>query len=98
MLDVPADLFNNLTTRVVVQLVAVPAIRKAAKYLNPHFKNNRTSVATSTAELGGLNVHVLEQIVCSLKELCNNSITTLDFLFTGFFVRESFDGPGRFPL
>ena len=84
LLDVQADLFDNLTTRVVVPLIAVSAMGKAAKHLNPQFKINRTSVVMSTVELAGVNLHILGQKVCSLKEKRNEIIAALDFLFTGF--------------
>ncbi|HEX9024563.1 MAG TPA: CcdB family protein [Geobacteraceae bacterium] len=84
LLDLQADLLGNLTTRVVVPLITVAAMGKAAKYLNPQFKVKRTSVIMSTAELAGVNIHVLGDKVCSLKEHRVEIIAALDFLFTGF--------------
>lgn len=84
LLDVQADLLNTLTTRVVIPLITVSAMGKAAKLLNPQFKIKRTSVVMSTAELAGVNLHVLGEKVCSLKEQRSEIITALDFLFTGF--------------
>lgn len=84
LLDVQADLFDNLATRVVVPLITVSAMGKAAEHLNPQFTINRTSVVMSTAELAGVNLHVLGRKVCSLKEQRNEIIAALDFLFTGF--------------
>jgi toxin CcdB len=84
LLDVQADLFDNLATRVVVPLIAVSSMGKAAKHLNPQFKINRASVVMSTAELAGVNLHILGQKVCSIKEKRKEIIAALDFLFTGF--------------
>jgi toxin CcdB len=84
LLDVQADLLNNLSTRVVVPLIAVAAMGKAAKHLNPQFTIKRTSVVMSTAELAGVNLPVLGEKICSLKEQRNEIIAALDFLFTGF--------------
>jgi toxin CcdB len=84
LLDVQADLLDTLATRVVVPLIAVSAMGKAANHLNPQFTINRTSVVMSTAELAGVNVHILGRNVCSLKEMRNEIIAALDFLFTGF--------------
>jgi toxin CcdB len=84
LLDVQADLLDNLTTRVVVPLVTVSAMGKAATLLNPRFKIKRTSVIMSTAELAGVNQHVLGEKVCSLKGQRSEIIAALDFLFTGF--------------
>ena len=84
LLDVQADLLDNLTTRVVVPLITLSAMGKAAKHLNPQFKINQTTVFMSTAELAGVNLHVLGEKVCSLKEQRNEIIAAIDFLFTGF--------------
>jgi toxin CcdB len=84
LLDLQADLLDGLTTRVVVPLVTVAAMGKAAKHLNPQFKIKRTNMIMSTAELAGVNLHVLGDKVCSLKEHRTEIIAALDFLFTGF--------------
>jgi toxin CcdB len=84
LLDLQADLLENLSTRVVVPLVTVAAMGKAAKYLNPQFKIKRTTVIMSTAELAGVDLHVLGNKVCSLREHRFEIIAALDFLFTGF--------------
>lgn len=84
LLDVQADLLDNLSTRVVVPLVTTAAMGKAAKHLNPQFKIKRLTVVMSTAELAGINLHVIGGRVCSLKEHRAEIIGALDFLFTGF--------------
>lgn len=84
LLDVQADLLDNLTTRVVIPLITVAAMGKAANHLNPQFKIKRASVIMSTSELAGVSLHVLGEKVCSLKEYRNEIIAALDFLFTGF--------------
>lgn len=84
LLDIQADLLDNLTTRVVVPLVTASAMGKAAEHLNPQFKIKRAAVVMSTAELAGVTVHILGERVCSLKEQRYEIISALDFLFTGF--------------
>jgi toxin CcdB len=84
LLDVQADLLAGLTTRVVVPLVAVSAMGKMGKHLNPQFKIKRCSVVMSTAELAGVNVNLMGEKVGSLKEQRDEIIAALDFLFTGF--------------
>lgn len=84
LLDLQADLLDNLTTRVVAPLVTVAAMGKAAKYLNPQFNIHQTALIMSTAELAGVSLHVLGDKVCSLKEHRAEIIAALDFLFTGF--------------
>lgn len=84
LLDLQTGLLDNLTTRVVVPLFTVTAMGKAATYLNPQFKINGTTVIMSTAELAGVNLRVLGDKVCSLKDHRTEIIAALDFLFTGF--------------
>ena len=84
LLDVQTNLLDNLTTRVVVPLIAVTAAGKAAKHLNPQFEIDRTPVLMSTAELAGVNLRVLGEKVCSLKGQRNEIIAALDFLISGF--------------
>lgn len=84
LLDVQADLLASMTTRVVVPLVAISAMGKPAKHLNPQFKVKRTALVMSTAELAGVDLQVLGEKVASLKEQRNEIIAALDFLFTGF--------------
>lgn len=84
LLDLQADLLDNLSTRVVVPLITVAAMGKAAKHLNPQFKIKRITVIMSTAELAGVSQHILGDKVCSLKEHRSEIIAALDFLFTGF--------------
>jgi len=84
LLDVQVDLLDNLSTRVVVPLIAVSTMGKAAKHLNPQFKIEKTKVVMSTAELAGVTMNILGMKICSLKEQRNEIIAALDFLFTGF--------------
>jgi toxin CcdB len=57
---------------------------KAAKHLNLQFSVKRTAVILSTAELAGVTVNSLGDVVCSLKEHRNEIIAAIDFLVTGF--------------
>jgi toxin CcdB len=84
LLDVQADLLDNLATRVVVPLITASAMGNSAKHLNPQFKIGKNKVVMSTAELAGITVKILGVRICSLKEHRNEIIAALDFLFTGF--------------
>ncbi len=84
LLDVQADLLGSLATRVVVPLISVSDMAKAAKNLNPQFSVKRTKVIMSTAELAGVRLNSLGAKVCSLKEQRSEIIAALDFLITGF--------------
>lgn len=84
LLDIQADLLDNLATRVVVPLLTASAIGKPAKYLNPQFEIRHETIFMSTAELAGVPVRVLGERVGSLKDQRQAIIAALDFLFTGF--------------
>ena len=84
LLDIQSDLLNNLSTRVVVPLIAASAMGKAAKHLNPHFSVKRTKVIMSTAELAGVTIKSLGDKICSLKEHRSEIVAALDFLIIGF--------------
>ncbi len=84
LLDVQSDILNDLATRVVVPLISVSAMGKAAKHLNPQFSIKRTAVVMSTAELAGVPVSILGDKVCSIKEHRAEIIGALDFLITGY--------------
>ncbi len=84
LLDVQADLLDQLATRVVVPLVKVEIMGKAARHLNPTFTIEQTPVVMSTTELAGVNLRNLGRKICSLREMRSEILAALDFLFTGF--------------
>lgn len=84
LLDLQADLLDNLSTRVVVPLITVDAMGRAARHLNPQFKIEKSTVIMSTAELAGVNMRVLGDKVCSLKDHRVEIMAAVDFLFAGF--------------
>lgn len=84
LLDVQADLLDNLATRVVVPLFVAATFGKTAQPLNPQFTIERTTVIMSTAELAGVSRQALGDKVGSLKAERNTIIAALDFLLTGF--------------
>ncbi|MFZ5773512.1 MAG: CcdB family protein [Thermodesulfobacteriota bacterium] len=84
LLDVQADLLAGLATRVVLPLVPVAIMGKAARHLNPVLTIDRTKVVMSTAELAGVPVKILGRKVTSLIDSSTEIIAALDFLFTGY--------------
>ena len=86
LLDVQADLLENLATRVVVPLYSASAFGALAKHLNPKFKINRKAVVMSTAELADVPVTLLGEKIVNLKQEREAIIAALNFLFTG--IRE----------
>ncbi len=84
LLELQADLLDNLATRVVAPLVPAALMGVAAKHLNPRFMVKDNVVFMSTAELAGVPISALGERVGSLREQRNEIIAALDFLFTGF--------------
>ena len=56
LLDLQADLLDNLATRVVAPLIAAALMGGAVKHLNPRFKVKDNTVFMSTAELAGVPI------------------------------------------
>ena len=84
LLDVQADLLDDLATRVVVPLIAASAMGKAIDHLNPQFQIGDETVIMSTAELAGVPMRAIGEKVGSLKDQRDEIIAALDFLFIGF--------------
>lgn len=84
LLDVQADLLDDLATRVVVPLVSASAVDKPIKHLNPRFEIEGRTVFMSTAELAGVPAGVLGRRVGSLRDRRDDIVAALDFLFLGF--------------
>ena len=84
LLDVQAELLRGLATHVVVPLVPVSIMGKAAKHLNPVFMIKKKSYVMSTAELAGVPVKILGDKVASLTDNRDEIIAALDFLFIGY--------------
>jgi toxin CcdB len=83
LLDVQADLLDNLATRVVAPLFLATVFGKPASHLNPQFIINQTKVVLSTAELAGVPVNALGEKIENLQDQRGEIIGALDFLFTG---------------
>jgi toxin CcdB len=82
LLDIQADLFDVLATRVVIPLCLASKFGKPAKKLNPHVKINGKTLILSTAELAGVPKKILGTPVTSLHSHRYDIINALDFLFT----------------
>jgi len=84
LLDVQADVLKGLKTRVVIPSVTVSAMGRAAKHLNPQFEIEGTAVVMSTAELAGVPLQALGEVVTSLKPHREKILAAVDFLLTGY--------------
>ena len=84
MLDIQADVLNDLPTRVVVPLVLSSLLKKSIPILTPLFRICESEVLMLTPQLVGVQMQVLGTRVCSLKEQRSDIIAALDLLITGF--------------
>ncbi len=84
LLDLQAELLDNLATRVVVPLVPAALMGRGVKHLNHRFKLRDNVFFMSSAELAGVPISAMGERVGSLKEQRQEIIAALDFLFTGF--------------
>ena len=84
LLDVQNDLFESLTTRVVVPLLTEKSMRIPANKLNPGFNIQGKKGYMSTAEIAGIPQSAIGKYVCSLSSHRTRIINALDFLITGF--------------
>jgi len=84
LLDVQADMLENIPTRVVVPLLVKTAVNKPIPVLNPVLEVQGAEVIVSTTQLVGINARLLGNKVCSMKDKRDVIITALDLLFTGY--------------
>ena len=84
LLNVQADILDNLSTRVVVPLLSQTTMGKPIDRLNPRFTIEGDTVFMSTPELAGVPTDVLGKKIASLNERRDDIMAALDFLFLGF--------------
>ena len=84
LLDVQADILDNLPTRVVVPLVKSSLLKKVAPVLNPILKIASAEVVMVTPQIAGVPVRILGKRVSSLKEERKTIIAALDMLVVGY--------------
>lgn len=84
LLDVQADLLENLTTRIVVPLMPVTDAPDPAKRLNPIFEIEGRRVVMMTQFLAAVPMTILNNRVGSLSAQHDQIINALDMVFQGF--------------
>ena len=84
LLDVQADMLDNLPTRVVVPLMNRSALRAPIPVLNPILEIRHAEVIMLTPQLVGIQTGLLGAKVCSVKEKRDVIIAALDLMFTGY--------------
>jgi toxin CcdB len=84
LLDIQADVLDDLPTRVVVPLALSSALKKTIPILTPQFKIADTEVIMVTPQLVGVPLQLLGSKVCSIKDQRAEIIAALDLLVTEF--------------
>lgn len=85
LLDVQANLLDELQTRVVVPLATADAkTTQTISRLTPLLKIKQAHYVMLTPQLAGINKRELGQPVEDLSNCCNDIVAALDFLSTGF--------------
>ncbi len=83
LLDVQADLFRDLRTRVVVPLMPRAALRTPMARLNPSLTVEGKAYLMATTDLAGIPVSAIGSQVTSLEGEAATIIGAIDFLLTG---------------
>ena len=84
LLDVQADILQPLNTRAVVPLLPLGEAPKPAKTLNPVFDIGGEPYAMVTQYIAAVPANELQNPVCSLRQLHDDIVGAIDFLFHGF--------------
>jgi toxin CcdB len=84
LLDVQADLLEEMPTRIVVPLFDEPRLRKPLQDLQPCFEVNGERMTMMTQDLASVPKRLLRRKVTSLAEHREKITRALDLLFTGF--------------
>lgn len=83
LLDVQADLFSDLQSRIVVPLIAHAAVRQPMTRLNPVLTVEGRKSVMATTDLAGVPSSALGEKVASLSSQSAEIIGAIDFLLTG---------------
>lgn len=84
VLDVQADVLDELKTRVVIPLLPLETAPKPAKRLNPVFEISGVRYVLVTQFLAAIPVSALTEPHSNLSERHDEIIAALDMLFHGF--------------
>ena len=83
LLDLQADLLDQLSTRIVAPLHTTASISKPLRHMNPALEFDGESYVLSTAEMAAIQVAVLGKPVGNMQSYRDEIIQALDFVFTG---------------
>jgi toxin CcdB len=83
LLDVQAELLEDLATRMVIPLVRLEVAGKPLRILTPIFEIEQQKVVLSVPEISGVPVKALGEKVGSLAAERDSIVAALDLLLTG---------------
>ncbi|MFC3338716.1 CcdB family protein [Paracandidimonas soli] len=84
LLDVQADILQQMSTRAVVPLLPVSKAPKPAKTLNPVFDIAGEPHVMVTQYLAAVPERELQTPACGLQHRNDDIVAAVDFLFHGF--------------
>ena len=84
LLDVQADILQQMSTRAVVPLLPLSEVLKPAKTLNPVFDITGEPHVMMTQYLAAVPERELQTPTCSLQHQHDDIVAAVDFLFHGF--------------
>lgn len=83
LLDIQADLLDELSTRVVVPLIPVAKFAKPAKRLNPVFVIGRQRCAMATQYMAAIPARELKESTGTLATRREEIVGAVDMLLSG---------------
>jgi toxin CcdB len=83
LLDVQAELFGDLATRVVIPLAPPDERRKPLERLTPLIDVGGEPFLLLTPQLAGVRIDVLGEVVSNVASQRDRIVQALDFLLTG---------------
>ena len=83
LLDIQADLFADLRSRVVVPLMRSTAVRAPMTRLNPTLTVEGRSVVMATTDIAGVPLAALGAVVARVPDKAAEIVGAVDFLLTG---------------
>lgn len=84
LLDVQADLFGHLNSRVVVPLLPLSIAPKPAETLNPGFEIAGERLVMATQFMAAVPASILRAPTTNLRSRRDDVVAAIDFLMQGF--------------
>jgi len=84
LIDVQADLFSEIASRIVIPLQRVADVRRPLKHLNPIIELNGEQLVVMTQDLFNTPTAGLGERVGSVQSQRDQLIRAIDFIILGF--------------